>query len=260
MTRLLAVLATIGVGRADRACSRPSTPSWPSARASSRRRSSPRRSQRWSSARSRVVLGEAGQVRRVPHIPPLYLTGGLMGAVLVSVSLVTVRTLGAGGVVAATVLGTARGVGDPRPVRLPRPRPGRPHAGARCSASRSCSAAPRSSPPADGPAWHSASVVDGSRRAPALPRPVRRRRAAGLAGRARRARRRGGRRRRLPAQPAPGARAGRGRARVGRRLRALPPVARRTSATSRPPSSAAGGCSTSTPIRPPWPSASAPTR
>ncbi len=52
-----------------------------------------------------VALGEAGQVRHVPHIPPLYLTGGLMGAVLVSVSLVTVRTLGAGGVVAATVLG-----------------------------------------------------------------------------------------------------------------------------------------------------------
>ena len=52
-----------------------------------------------------LVLGEAGQVRRVPHIPPLYLTGGLMGAVLVSVSLVTVRTLGAGGVVAATVSG-----------------------------------------------------------------------------------------------------------------------------------------------------------
>jgi transporter family-2 protein len=52
-----------------------------------------------------LVLGEAGQVRKVPHIPPLYLTGGLMGAVLVSVSLVTVRTLGAGGVVAATVSG-----------------------------------------------------------------------------------------------------------------------------------------------------------
>jgi bacterial/archaeal transporter family-2 protein len=52
-----------------------------------------------------LVLGEAGQVRRIPHIPPLYMTGGLMGAVLVSVSLVTVRTLGAGGVVAATVSG-----------------------------------------------------------------------------------------------------------------------------------------------------------
>jgi bacterial/archaeal transporter family-2 protein len=52
-----------------------------------------------------VLLGDAGQVRRVPHIPVLYLTGGLMGAALVSVSLVTVRTLGAGGVVAATVSG-----------------------------------------------------------------------------------------------------------------------------------------------------------
>jgi transporter family-2 protein len=36
-------------------------------------------------------------------VPLVYLTGGLMGAALVSVSLVTVRTLGAGGVVAATV-------------------------------------------------------------------------------------------------------------------------------------------------------------
>jgi transporter family-2 protein len=52
-----------------------------------------------------VALGEAGHVRKIPHIPPGYLTGGLMGAVLVSVSLVTVRTLGAGGVVAATVSG-----------------------------------------------------------------------------------------------------------------------------------------------------------
>jgi transporter family-2 protein len=52
-----------------------------------------------------VALGDGGQVRRVPHIPVGYLTGGLMGAVLISVSLVTVRTLGAGGVVAATVAG-----------------------------------------------------------------------------------------------------------------------------------------------------------
>jgi transporter family-2 protein len=52
-----------------------------------------------------LVLGEAGQIRRVPQIPVLYLTGGLMGAILISVSLVTVRTLGAGGVVAATVSG-----------------------------------------------------------------------------------------------------------------------------------------------------------
>jgi bacterial/archaeal transporter family-2 protein len=52
-----------------------------------------------------AALGELGYVRRVPHIPIVYLTGGLLGAVLVSVSLVAVRTLGAGGVVAATVTG-----------------------------------------------------------------------------------------------------------------------------------------------------------
>jgi len=52
-----------------------------------------------------VVLGEAGHVRRIPHIPAGYLTGGLLGAALISVSLVTVRTLGAGGVVAATLSG-----------------------------------------------------------------------------------------------------------------------------------------------------------
>lgn len=50
-----------------------------------------------------VVIGEAGQVRRIPQIPVLYLTGGLLGAALITVSLVTVRTLGAGGVVAATL-------------------------------------------------------------------------------------------------------------------------------------------------------------
>jgi transporter family-2 protein len=52
-----------------------------------------------------LVLGELGQVRRIPHIPVLYLTGGLMGTILISVSMVTVRTLGAGAVVAATLSG-----------------------------------------------------------------------------------------------------------------------------------------------------------
>lgn len=52
-----------------------------------------------------TAIGEVGHVRRVPHIPLIYLTGGLLGAVLVTVSLITVRTLGAGGVVAATVTG-----------------------------------------------------------------------------------------------------------------------------------------------------------
>jgi transporter family-2 protein len=51
------------------------------------------------------ALGDIEHVRRIPDIPAVYLTGGLIGAVLVSVSLVTVRTLGAGGVVAATIAG-----------------------------------------------------------------------------------------------------------------------------------------------------------
>jgi bacterial/archaeal transporter family-2 protein len=49
--------------------------------------------------------GRAGELGRVPRVPLIYLTGGLFGAALVSVSLVTVRRLGAGGVVAATVCG-----------------------------------------------------------------------------------------------------------------------------------------------------------
>ena len=42
-------------------------------------------------------------------IPWWYLVGGLIGAVFVASSLVTVRTLGAGGVVAATVAGQLTG-------------------------------------------------------------------------------------------------------------------------------------------------------
>jgi transporter family-2 protein len=50
-----------------------------------------------------VVAGHAGELGRVPDVKPVYLLGGLVGAALVSVTLVTVKTLGAGGVVAATV-------------------------------------------------------------------------------------------------------------------------------------------------------------
>lgn len=50
-----------------------------------------------------LVSGRGGELSRVPSIPLGYLTGGLLGAALVTVTLVTVRTLGAGGVVAATV-------------------------------------------------------------------------------------------------------------------------------------------------------------
>ena len=54
-----------------------------------------------------VVMLFAGglELRGVADAPLVYLTGGLLGAALVTVSLVTVRPLGAGGVVAATVLG-----------------------------------------------------------------------------------------------------------------------------------------------------------
>src|SRR5689334_10775578 len=52
-----------------------------------------------------LVAGEVPSPRQVAGVPTGYLTGGLLGAILVSVSLVTVRTLGAGGVVAATVAG-----------------------------------------------------------------------------------------------------------------------------------------------------------
>jgi transporter family-2 protein len=50
-----------------------------------------------------LVTGHAAEVGRIPRVPLGYLTGGLLGAALVSVSLITVRRLGAGGVVAATV-------------------------------------------------------------------------------------------------------------------------------------------------------------
>jgi transporter family-2 protein len=50
-----------------------------------------------------AVTGSFGHLKDLGSVPPGYLTGGLMGAVLVTVSLITVRTLGAGGVVAATV-------------------------------------------------------------------------------------------------------------------------------------------------------------
>ena len=44
-----------------------------------------------------VAAGQAGDIGKAFGVNPLYLTGGLMGALLISVSLVAVRTLGAGG-------------------------------------------------------------------------------------------------------------------------------------------------------------------
>jgi transporter family-2 protein len=52
-----------------------------------------------------VTQGGFGDLRGMREAHPYELTGGLMGAVLVTVSLLTVRRLGAGGVVAATVAG-----------------------------------------------------------------------------------------------------------------------------------------------------------
>ena len=52
-----------------------------------------------------VVGGGFGTVGEVRGAPWWYLIGGLLGAVYVSSVLVTVRTLGAGGVTAATIAG-----------------------------------------------------------------------------------------------------------------------------------------------------------
>jgi len=50
-----------------------------------------------------LATGGLGQIAEVRGVPWYYLTGGLLGAAYVTSILVTVRTLGAGGIVAATV-------------------------------------------------------------------------------------------------------------------------------------------------------------
>jgi bacterial/archaeal transporter family-2 protein len=53
-----------------------------------------------------LVLGEGfGQVGEVRHLSWYYLTGGLLGAAYVTTVLLSVRTLGAGGVASATIAG-----------------------------------------------------------------------------------------------------------------------------------------------------------
>ncbi len=49
--------------------------------------------------------GGFGQIADVRGVPWYYLTGGILGALYVTCVLVTVRTLGAGGVTAATISG-----------------------------------------------------------------------------------------------------------------------------------------------------------
>jgi transporter family-2 protein len=52
-----------------------------------------------------VAKGGLGGVRHATEVPWYYLIGGLLGVAYVSTVLVTVRTLGAGGVTAATIAG-----------------------------------------------------------------------------------------------------------------------------------------------------------
>jgi transporter family-2 protein len=52
-----------------------------------------------------LAKGGLGQIADARHLTWYYLTGGLLGAAYITSVLVTVRTLGAGGVVAATIAG-----------------------------------------------------------------------------------------------------------------------------------------------------------
>jgi bacterial/archaeal transporter family-2 protein len=52
-----------------------------------------------------LATGGLGGVRHATSVPWYYLTGGLLGVAYVSTVIVTVRTLGAGGVTAATIAG-----------------------------------------------------------------------------------------------------------------------------------------------------------
>lgn len=52
-----------------------------------------------------LATGGMGQIAEARHLSWYYLTGGLLGAAYVTSILVTVRSLGAGGVVAATIAG-----------------------------------------------------------------------------------------------------------------------------------------------------------
>jgi transporter family-2 protein len=50
-----------------------------------------------------LATGGLGRIGEVRHVSALYLTGGLLGAAYITSVLVTVRTLGLGGVTAATI-------------------------------------------------------------------------------------------------------------------------------------------------------------
>jgi transporter family-2 protein len=68
-----------------------------------------------------VASGGLSGLSSIGGVPPLYLTGGIVGAANVTVALIAVRTLGAGGVVAVTVatqLVASLGPARPRPGRV----------------------------------------------------------------------------------------------------------------------------------------------
>ena len=52
-----------------------------------------------------AISGDVGRLDEARHVPWWYLLGGLLGAAYVTTVLVSVRTLGAGGVTAATIAG-----------------------------------------------------------------------------------------------------------------------------------------------------------
>jgi bacterial/archaeal transporter family-2 protein len=52
-----------------------------------------------------IATGQASKLTGITDVRPYYLIGGLLGAAYVTTVLLTVRTLGAGGVTAATVAG-----------------------------------------------------------------------------------------------------------------------------------------------------------
>lgn len=56
-----------------------------------------------------LVAGQVANVAEAPGVPWYYWLGGVCGAVWITLSLVAVKTLGAGGVVAATITGQLTG-------------------------------------------------------------------------------------------------------------------------------------------------------
>lgn len=52
-----------------------------------------------------VISGQAGGVASLTEVAPIYLIGGLLGAVYVTCALIAVKSVGAGGVAAGTITG-----------------------------------------------------------------------------------------------------------------------------------------------------------